>query len=87
MITSKVSTKGSIVIPLNIRKKYGIEPGMQMSITESNGTIRIVPIPKEPIKALRGCLNSSKTALEMKQEMREEELAFEKKKWNRVAKK
>ncbi len=87
MVTSKVSSKGSIVIPLNIRKKYGIESGMQMSITESNGTIRIVPIPKDPIKALRGCLNSSKTALEMKQEMRNEELTLENKKWARVAKK
>ncbi|MFQ5652372.1 MAG: AbrB/MazE/SpoVT family DNA-binding domain-containing protein [bacterium] len=81
MYTSRVSAKGAIVIPAKIRKKFGIEAGSQVTVIDSNGTIRIIPVPKDPIKALRGSLKFEETALQMKREMREDELRVEEKKW------
>lgn len=37
----KVTTKGQITIPNRIRKKYGIRPGTEVEIADSNGTIVI----------------------------------------------
>lgn len=83
MAISTVSSKGSIVIPLEIRRKFKIESGMKVNVISYNNTIRIVPIPKDPIKSLRGSLKFNKSALEMKREMRKEELKFDQNKWSR----
>lgn len=56
MVVSTVSTKGAVVIPKEIRLKYGIEPGMQVAIAEVNGNLQIFPLPKNPISAARGIL-------------------------------
>ena len=53
---AKVSPKGGIVIPKEIREKLGLEPGMLVAFVEDNGNFRIVPVPKNPIKSARGML-------------------------------
>lgn len=35
----KVTTKGQITIPKNIRKRYGIHPGTEIEVADSNGEI------------------------------------------------
>ncbi|MFQ6114450.1 MAG: AbrB/MazE/SpoVT family DNA-binding domain-containing protein [bacterium] len=63
MSITKVSTKGAVVIPKEIRKKYGIEPGMKVNITETDGNIRIIPIPKDPLTFARGLLKKEGKSL------------------------
>ncbi|MDQ7053123.1 MAG: AbrB/MazE/SpoVT family DNA-binding domain-containing protein [candidate division KSB1 bacterium] len=53
---SKVSQKGGIIIPKEIREKIGLEPGMLVAFIEDNGGFRVVPVPKNPIKYARGML-------------------------------
>ncbi|RMD96068.1 MAG: AbrB/MazE/SpoVT family DNA-binding domain-containing protein [Calditrichaeota bacterium] len=53
---SKVSPKGGIIIPKEIREKIGLEPGMRVAFVEDNGNIRLVPVPKNPVKYARGML-------------------------------
>ncbi len=35
----KVTSKGQITIPKGIRKRYGIHPGMEIEVADSNGDI------------------------------------------------
>ncbi len=39
----KVSSKGQIVIPADVREKYGIETGTELEIEEEEGIIKLIP--------------------------------------------
>ena len=56
METVRVLAKGQIVIPASIRKKYGIEPGNEMTIFEYDNLIYLSPPSKDPVKEAMGCL-------------------------------
>lgn len=56
MAVVKTSSKGQIVIPLEIRKKLGIKPGQKVNLTLVDDKAIITPLPEDPIKALRGIL-------------------------------
>ena len=56
MATVKTLSKGQIVIPAGIRKKYHIEPGTEIQIMEYGGIIYLIPPVQDPIKAACGIL-------------------------------
>ena len=58
MSTVKTLSKGQIVIPAEIRKRYRIEPGTEMQIMEYGGIIYLIPTVKDPIGAACGILPS-----------------------------
>jgi len=57
--TSKVTTKGQIVIPKRIREKYGIHPSTLIRWIEKKEGIMMVPDSEDPIIAARGMLKGS----------------------------
>jgi AbrB family looped-hinge helix DNA binding protein len=50
------TTKGQIVIPSSIRRKFGIKEGtrIQIEVNEKTGQIILRPITREYIHSLRG---------------------------------
>jgi AbrB family looped-hinge helix DNA binding protein len=64
MYTAKVSTKGWVVIPKNLREKYGIVKGTQIQVVDYGEVLALVPLPDDPVEALHGMLaeESSLTA-------------------------
>lgn len=58
MATVKTLSKGQIVIPAEIRKRYHIEPGTEIQIIEYGGIIYLIPPVEDPIKAACGILPS-----------------------------
>jgi AbrB family looped-hinge helix DNA binding protein len=58
MNTTIVTTKGQIVIPIEIRKKYGLKVGTKIRFDDEDGEIKLVPITEEIIKKNVGLLKS-----------------------------
>lgn len=49
-----VTTKGQIVIPAKLRRKYGINAGTRIRLIEDGERIILQPITREYIHSLRG---------------------------------
>ena len=56
MYTAKVSTKGWVVIPKELREKYGLRKGTQVQVVDYNDVLALVPLPDDPVEALHGLL-------------------------------
>lgn len=51
-----VSTKGQIVLPAKLRRRYGIDAGTRLSVVDFGGHISLVPGSEDPIRDARGML-------------------------------
>jgi AbrB family looped-hinge helix DNA binding protein len=49
-----VTKRGQTVIPAAIRKRYQIQGGDQLVWLDDGETIRVVPVPADPLRALSG---------------------------------
>lgn len=49
-----VTKKGRTSIPAEIRKRHHIQEGDRLVWLDDGQVIRIVPVPKNPVRALRG---------------------------------
>ena len=58
MESSIVTTKGQVVIPAKIRRKYGIKIGTKIQFEEKNGEIIILPLTEEIIDKNIGFLGT-----------------------------
>ena len=58
-ISSKVTSKGQVVIPKILREKYGIRTATAIRWIEKDQGILIVPESEDPIVAARGMLKGS----------------------------
>lgn len=58
MAIVRTLSKGQIVIPAELRRKYGIEAGTELQIMEYGGIIYLIPPVKDPIQAACGILPS-----------------------------
>ncbi len=67
-----VSSKGQIVIPKEIREKLHLKRGQKVRIEEVEGTIIIVPVPKNPIKAMKGMSTGFPESVKSIRELRKE---------------
>jgi len=56
MNTSTLSEKGWVVIPRDLRKRYGLKKGDRVHIIDYGGVISIVPAVDSPIKDSLGIL-------------------------------
>ena len=62
MNTSTLSEKGWVVIPRDLRKRYGLKKGDRVHIIDYGGVISIIPASGAPIKKSLGMLKG-KTSL------------------------
>ncbi|MBI2860585.1 MAG: AbrB/MazE/SpoVT family DNA-binding domain-containing protein [Chloroflexi bacterium] len=62
MNTSTLSGKGWVVIPQELRRRYGLKKGDRVHVIDYGGVISIVPAVETPIKESQGLLKG-KTSL------------------------
>lgn len=51
---TRVTKRAQTSVPSRIRKRYGIGEGDMLEWVEDEQGIRVIPIPADPIQALRG---------------------------------
>lgn len=54
IVETTVTRKGQTNIPAAIRRRHEIKEGDRITWLDDGETIRIVPVPADPISALRG---------------------------------
>ena len=62
MNPSTVSEKGWVVIPEQLRRKYGIRKGDKVHLVDYGGVISIVPASSSPITSSKG-MSKGRTSL------------------------
>lgn len=60
---STVTTKGQLVIPAKIRRKYAIREGTQVAFVEEENRLVLQPLTPEFVSSLRGSLKGERSAL------------------------
>ncbi|HSR17623.1 MAG TPA: AbrB/MazE/SpoVT family DNA-binding domain-containing protein [Ignavibacteriaceae bacterium] len=75
METGYVTSKGQLVIPSKLRRRFGIKPGTRVNFFEEDDGIKIIPVTHEIIEANKGFLKTGgkllKALLEEKKKERE----------------
>lgn len=56
MIKVRMSSKGQVVIPVEVRARYKIDTGTELELREGAGFISLRPLPEDPVAAARGFL-------------------------------
>jgi AbrB family looped-hinge helix DNA binding protein len=74
--TSIVTTKGQLVIPARLRRRFGIRQGTLVSFLEDDGRIIVQPITREFIQSLKGSLKGKPSALDYLLQERKRERAL-----------
>jgi AbrB family looped-hinge helix DNA binding protein len=64
MYTAKVSTKGWVVIPRDLREKYGLKKGTRVQVVDYGDLLALVPLPDDPVQALHGMLEGGPSLTE-----------------------
>ncbi|MGQ9554829.1 MAG: AbrB/MazE/SpoVT family DNA-binding domain-containing protein [Anaerolineae bacterium] len=54
MTETVVTQRGQTVVPASIRKRYGIRGGDRLYWLDDGKTIKVIPVPGDPLRALRG---------------------------------
>ena len=59
MSFSKISAKGWIVIPAELRQRYGLKPGMRVQVVDYGGVVSLIPLFKNAVKQTAGMLKGN----------------------------
>ncbi len=76
MLTTTVTKRAQTVVPAAIRQQHNIQAGDTLAWIDDGETIKVIPLPRDPIRALRGCARGEalvERLLASRQEERERE--------------
>jgi len=55
ILTTTVTKRAQTVVPAAIRQQHNIQAGDTLAWIDDGETIKVVPLPQDPVHALRGC--------------------------------
>ena len=75
MTTGTLSSKGWVVIPQELRERYGLKKGDKIHFIDYDGVIAVVPVSKDPIRHTMGMLKGEGSLVEALLKSRAEDKA------------
>lgn len=69
---SVMTRKGQVVVPVALRRKYGITAGTRVVWIDTGTVIKLIPIPKDPVAALRGCSEGEDLTMSLLRDRKED---------------
>ena len=78
MVTGKLSAKGWVVIPQDIRKRYRLKKGDKVHFIDYGHVVAIVPVSKNPIEEGAGSIKGKTSLVKALLESRKEDEEMEK---------
>ncbi|MEA1978298.1 MAG: AbrB/MazE/SpoVT family DNA-binding domain-containing protein [Chloroflexota bacterium] len=76
-MTIKISQKGWVVIPADLRKKYDLKPGDEVHVVDYGGVLSLIPSFKNPLEYAGGMLKGETSLTQALVDEREKERARE----------
>jgi AbrB family looped-hinge helix DNA binding protein len=67
-----ISRRGQTVVPAAVRKRHHLLDGDRLAWIDDGETIKVVPIPADPIRALKGMAKGERLVQELMKYRREE---------------
>jgi len=67
-----LSRRGQTVVPAAVRKRHHILDGDRLAWLDDGESIKVVPIPADPIRALKGMAKGERLGQELMKYRREE---------------
>jgi len=71
-MNTSVTKRGQTSIPAEILRRHGIKGGDRLAWIDEGSSIRVVPLPADPISALRGSAKGQKLHERLLTERRED---------------
>ena len=71
----KISQKGWVVIPAELRKKYDLKPGVEIHVIDYGGVLALIPAAEAPLEYASGMLKGDPSLVQMLLTEREQERA------------
>ena len=71
-MASSVTERGQTAIPVAIRRRYNITPKTKLEWIDDGHSISVVPVPPDPVKALRGKYRNHKLSASLLRFRKEE---------------
>jgi AbrB family looped-hinge helix DNA binding protein len=71
MLTT-LSRRGQTVIPAAIRRRYHIQEGDKLVWIDDGETLKVIPIPNDPVRALKGIAKGERLVEDLLKFRREE---------------
>ena len=73
MAKTKLSSRGQIVIPKEIREKLDLSPGQKLEVYEEGDKIVLVVVPEDPVDSLKGMFQTERSVDELRETGKEED--------------
>jgi AbrB family looped-hinge helix DNA binding protein len=73
----RISQKGWVVIPADLRKKYDLKPGDEVHVVDYGGVLSLIPTTEDPLEVAAGMLRGETSLTQALLEERKKERARE----------
>ncbi len=67
-----ISRRGQTVVPAAVRKRHHLLDGDRLAWIDDGETIKVIPIPADPVRALKGMAKGERLVQELMKYRREE---------------